>query len=187
MKIKSAVLILILNSTTWTVNTWILSTRVSQANANCVLIVLYRSPSASKAEFLNYFEGWCEENFSVMDNNIICGDFNINMLRSGNCESRSKFIIEENCMKQFVNYPTRITQFTETLIYLVCSNIEVCVDVLCDEKISDHSTLLIDNAVFKDKEFGKKIENRIKSNSAERMCGYLTDYEWDSTINVNLN
>lgn len=175
------------NSATMPENVWILSTRVSQTNTNCVVTVLYHSPSASETDFLNYFEDWCEEHLSVTDNNIICGDFNIDFLRRNNYVNRLKCILNESGMKQFVKDPTRVTHLTKTLIDLVCSDVEVSVEVLSDEKISDNSTLIIETSILKDKEYEKKYENRIQNYSAEKMREFLSEYDWNNTLNLNLN
>lgn len=64
----------------------------------------YRSPNLiSDSEFLTFFDEWCEQKIELSDMNIICGDFNIDLLTPDlYCESMKR-IIKSTGIKEIVN------------------------------------------------------------------------------------
>lgn len=97
-----------------------------------------------------------------------------------------KRIIQNTGMKQFVTQPTRITKTTRTLIDYVISNLNnLNVNVLLDEKISDHSSIVF------------KVKNKVLKNNITltKLCGYtkesfihnLTNVEWSLATGMSVN
>lgn len=174
-------------------NIWILSIKIYPSNRRvngCICSVVYHSPSASKADFLNYFEAWLEEKLDITEQHIICGDFNIDMMSNGLYSKRLQNIIEINGMRQFVQNATRITNLSSTMIDLVISNGETEVEILLDEKISDHCTLEIESQFIPANI--KNIENdttvvKMVGYSAQKFCEYLSSFDWQCIQEDDLN
>ncbi|RWS02969.1 endonuclease-reverse transcriptase-like protein, partial [Dinothrombium tinctorium] len=107
--------------------------------------VIYHSPSLDDNSFLKNFEEWLNEielkNFS---NFILCGDFNINLLKESKQKRDFLRIIDRFKLKQIQKSPTRITQFTRSLIDFIITNVEeIETNILEQYKISDHESIFI--------------------------------------------
>lgn len=106
------------------------------------LIVVCYSQSANVTSFLDYFENCCETNIDHSDVNIICGDFNINLLKKTNYSDKVLKIINNQGMKQFLKTPTRVTKTSKSLIdYVISNDYNIRVNVMLDQKINDHSSI----------------------------------------------
>lgn len=122
---------------------WMVSVDIKTAKHDKNKIVaVYMSANESKAEILNYFEQWLDEN--CLDCNlIICGDFNINVSEKTTYSQRLLRICSDFGLKQFVNSVTRRTNVSATTIDLCFSNQRVDVIITDDEQISDHHNMFI--------------------------------------------
>lgn len=187
--IKNRVKFSIVNSDIYRKNVWTLTLNVNCKQLNGNFAILYHSPSqivVKYEEFLDYFESWCENKIDHSHKNIICGDFNIDLLKTTGNGERIKRIIHNSGMKQLVTKPTRITNRTRTLIDYVISNVDnINVKVLLNDKISDHSTI----------NFEVKNEVIKRENKITKLCGYtkekfidkLSKIEWSASIDLNVN
>lgn len=102
-------------------NTWFLSVKVRKGIKKGLYSILYHSPNSSDTSFLDFFERMVETVLDEYENNILVGDFNINLLRTNNNTKRLSNIITMSGMKQLVKYPTRVTNTSSTMIDLVVS------------------------------------------------------------------
>ena len=119
---------------------WILFIKVQKSHFG----VVYRSPSSSEAEFIRNFQKWCYDNLDYDYVNIICGDFNINLLSENIYGKRLKCLFDEIGVKQFIGEPTRVATNSSTLIDFVISNdFNINAKVLNNLIISDHKTIYI--------------------------------------------
>ncbi|KAK9719200.1 Transposase IS4 [Popillia japonica] len=89
-------------------NTWILGIDVSYGFTKGFYGVLYHSPSTSDAEFLTFFDTWCDANLDSRGVFTVAGDFNIDMSKDTIYSKKLKNIIASNGMKQIVDTFTRI-------------------------------------------------------------------------------
>ena len=106
------------------------------------IFVIYRSPSSSKQEFLDFFENWLDVTRFLNKGTIISGDLNIDLLKTTPDSKRLKNIINLNNMKIINNEATRVTNDSATMIDLIISNIDQIIAECNDNmKMSDHDTL----------------------------------------------
>jgi len=108
--------------------------------------LVYRSPNASTADFLNEFERLCEEYIVNNAPVYVVGDFNINMHSNNQrpfYKNKLNAIIMFFNLKLLVKKFTRVEQNSKTIIDLFITNnvtIEVTVE---NEQIADHKMLEI--------------------------------------------
>lgn len=139
---------------------WIMSIKIFVDNTEWSITGLYRSPSPqyATATFINVFGEWCKEFIEKERNCIIAGDFNIDLLRNESVQMKNK--ISDECLKQIIREPTRITNMSKTLIdYLLvknyCQNVTYKIEHC--HKISDHETVLINVNIKKNLKKCRKI------------------------------
>lgn len=149
-------------------NMWILTIKIKQRTLSGLYSVLYRSPSKSVKDFLSYFSVWGEENLDYNESNVICGDFNIDILKESFYKSKMVKVIHDLGLKQCVEEPTRITNLSKTLIdYVLCTN-DLKTEVLVDDAVADHSTILfMENPATECTVVSKK--------TIEKMVGYSAE------------
>jgi exonuclease III len=89
-------------------------------NKKFIYGTVYHSPSSSDADFINFFENWCEEIFEKAENCdiIITGDFNIDFSQSNFYQKKLQIIFEAYGLKQMTQEMTRVTENTQSLIDL---------------------------------------------------------------------
>lgn len=169
---------------------WSLIINVNSKTINGDFAVVYHSPCSlivKYDEFLDYFENWCENTMNYNKKTVICGDFNIDLRKSSTHSERVKKIIQNMGMKQLVTKPTRITKNTNwTLIDYVISNMDdLNVNVLLDDKISDHSTIIFEvkNRVIKKDVTVTKLSGYTK----EAFINNLIQVEWSKSIGMSVN
>lgn len=108
---------------------------------------MYRSPSASEATFLDFFEQWCDSYVTEQEVNIIIvGDFNINVNKEYTYSIRLRNCLSNYGLKQHITDYTHITpQGRQTLIDLVitnyCSNFKC--SVMSQQIFNNHSLIEI--------------------------------------------
>ena len=120
---------------------WVLGIAIDEV-PHCSLNIacLYRSPSASRAEFLDILDEILDD--ILMKNLIIMGDFNIDLIKVDNYGEKLKSVMEKRGLHQLVKEPTRITQSSKTKIDLVFTNrSNISANVLNTPKLSDHSII----------------------------------------------
>ena len=60
-------------------NVWCIFVKLKHFNPKCQIGVVYHSPSTSDANFINYLNDILGQNCENSENNILIGDFNINL------------------------------------------------------------------------------------------------------------
>ncbi len=134
---------------------WSMSVKLNNYIDDLVLTILYNSPSNSKAEFLEYFETFVNDKIDNGKINIICGDFNYDLLKNEFYSNKMKRLLKSLGLKQLVKEPTRIaavnvelpdgsreTRISKTLIdFVICNFKYFDVNRMEDHKITDHQTL----------------------------------------------
>jgi Reverse transcriptase (RNA-dependent DNA polymerase) len=124
---------------------WICGIKFKTEKGNFKIFSIYRSPSGKTADFLTFFETWMPTHLTDASKVLITGDFNINLLDKRNPHSKqAKEIFYLNGMHQLIDFSTRVTETTETLIDFVLSN-SFSVSTLRSKKhkIGDHETIKI--------------------------------------------
>ena len=104
--------------------------------------VLYHSPSANKSEFLTYLKSTLETYCEGCNNNIIIGDFNINININTAYTAELINIFSSMAMKQLISFDIRVTEFSSTKIDLLYSTSDqVKTKCLNSCHITDHQTV----------------------------------------------
>lgn len=78
---------------------------------------------------MEYVEKWFEEDFECAMNNVICGDFNVDLMKKKNTSYAKRLIklMQFYGVKQIITEPTRITEYSKSKIDLVMTNGSVTV------------------------------------------------------------
>lgn len=125
---------------------WWLHIKIQNKNKIYNVIGVYRSPhkqNSPESIFIEFFESKMES-LNSNENQLILGDFNIDWFNNNNSKVKLSEIIKDNCFKQIITEPTRITATTSTLIDYAVSNIEyITVRTNPGMKISDHESFEI--------------------------------------------
>lgn len=118
---------------------WLLAIEVNK----CLIVIVYRSPSSSTAEFLIHFERIVEDIQALSNDNIyIVGDLNIDVGVSSFYEDKLIKLMKNIGLSQKVKDYTRITDISKTIIDLVFTNDEEAqVEVRRTPKITDHDII----------------------------------------------
>lgn len=188
MYIKRNISYQVIHNEAFKKNAWLLAIKVKSKVFDGNLVVVYHSPSQTDAEFVRYFQEWCEGNLNEEELNIITGDFNLDLLSGSFYSDKIRNVINSLGLKQLVNTPTRIVERSRTLIdYVISNHYKLKVNVLLDEKISDHSTIVIDlNKRFKD-ESKVSYKTKIVNYSTEKFTDNLLSVNWSESYGMNVN
>lgn len=182
MYIKNHIKVLEINRVVSGRSYWLLSTKLNIHGKIFFVVCLYRSPNSSCAEFMTFFETWCND--YVCDVNvplIIFGDFNINWLSSDFYSNKFKALANDMGLLQIVNEITRPAINGGTLIDLVFTNqISVNIKVLQVPRISDHFMISLETKLFSYSEPEPIIlESRGKKINFELIRNKLSQVVWD--------
>lgn len=177
----------IIESSTLEEKVWILSTKLFNCGVDYNVTVLYFSPNASKKTCIEYFDGWCNEHVIETSRQVVCGDFNVNLLKYGTYQTKIKNVMECHGLKQFVRQATRVTEHSKSKIDLVMSNLNVEANVLTTDIISDHSTLEIKIEGLVHEKEPQKIVKKLVDYKPEILRQTLNEYEWESILSDNLD
>lgn len=131
---------------------WLVHVNIFVENETWSLGVFYRSPDQRSivSNFINFFKDWCKEYMENELNCVIVGDGNINLLKEFYQARELKATICDEGLMQLVTQPTRITEYSKSLIdYVICKkdNVNVKYEIEHKNKISDHETIEINIAI----------------------------------------
>lgn len=108
---------------------------------NLLVFCVYRSPSSDPKEFLNKLDGMlCE--MPPSSKVILAGDFNIDFSDRHNINTTMlSNLLTSYGLLMHVNFPTRITDTSATIIDYVCSNIDGVTCSVLHSGLSDHEAV----------------------------------------------
>lgn len=164
---------------------------INLKNSECkgLLTVIYHSPSTSDAAFLRYLEEILETVINLEKMNIVIGDFNIDVSKNSYYSSALIRLIEDSGLTQKVNFYTRITETSKTIIDLDLTNVNnITVNPILKSKVSDHETLSI-KICDKTKTNCDIYKNIIswKHYTKETLCSLLTYINWSPFFVLDIN
>lgn len=179
----------VFNSSTLDEKVWILSVKIYNGGDEYVFTTVYFSPNGGKRTCLEFFDDWCDSNIYLARKQVICGDFNIDLLKYGTYQTKMRQLIASYGMKQFVKKATRITEHSKTKIDLVMSSMNMEAEPLLTDKISDHSTVQIKIDEFVCERVTTKTVKKLVDYTPEKFRQLLAEYDWDglSGESVTLN
>ncbi len=167
---------------------WILSVSVLSKQLKGIYTVVYHAPG-NDGVFLSYFSQWCDINLNYEQCNVICGDFNIDLLlQSDFYAKKMKQVIAGTGLKQLISEPTRLTKTSRTLIdYVLTNNFDIKTKVLTSDIISDHSTISIDLVkLVSNNQMNLKTEKLVKY-SSEVFKNDLLSVSWENMNHSDIN
>lgn len=160
---------------------WMLSLEVVIAGQKYLCSVLYHPPQLENAKFMDYFTSYLDRVSDIDGTNIIMGDFNYDLLNTSYYADKITNIIYSNGFSQIVNFPTRITDKSETLIdFIVTNEKSLKCTVHLTPRIGDHCLLSINLEKAKEYPFETTQFKRCTKN-------YNTDYLQNSLLNTTYN
>lgn len=127
---------------------WCLAIELFDSAINGMYSVMYRSPAANINECFEFTDKFLEKTINPNKLNVVTGDININM-NDLNTNSRALlYLFEKHGLSLIVNFDTRVTNTSQTLIdYVLTNNKEkVSCKPIEHENISDHKTISIEIA-----------------------------------------
>lgn len=159
---------------------WILVVKIRIQNAIWNIVTLYRSPGMIVSDFVSSLENFLENNMKFGENQVVCGDFNIDYNAETNDKGKINALIKDFGLKQMVNEHTRITNSSKTIIDYVLVDHFTSVSVLVNKNwnISDHETLWI--------KLRCKSENLKLANQFSYIC-YNKEILFDELAKNNFN
>lgn len=165
-------------NTCYSNNIWCIVFQIKNCLLKGLYIVLYRSPSSSVPLFLNVFENLCQ---SYVDPSKMCvtmGDFNIDVSKISTYSKKLSDIITDSGQQQIVDYYTRVTSSSNTIIDLVITNTPSIKTNKSEDKISDHETIEVKLPVYKPNELSTKSYVSWKNYSKDLLIEILTRQNW---------
>lgn len=170
-------------------NLWCLSIHCKCREINGIYTAIYHSPNSSDAEFVQYFTDMLENNFESNKLNVFIGDFNINMNKRYTYSDKLSQVLDLYGLKQLINFPTRITDNSSTIIDLVISNDNsIKCKARSDWKISDHETIQIE--ITSNAQCERSVNRCITSwdrYNADDLTSQLSGLDWNEWYGLNLN
>lgn len=170
---------------------WIIIVKLTVGTHSIYVGVIYRSPSSSMVEFLNYLEEILEREDLMGRYFILMGDFNIDVKQNSFYARKIKTIIKRNQKTQLVDFATRTTLHSSTIIDLVITNKEHDVAVRAlDNRISDHSIIecKMEIGVHNRDRQSSKFQRKCGARQLEALQSELMKTEWNLNYsNVNMS
>lgn len=119
---------------------------VNAKNNKIIVGCIYRSPSGDTAQFMELLEDTLSYLYNCSSSIILCGDWNINHLLETPTKKRLDIIMNTYNLVQIVNFPTRITHNSTTLIDCIYLDVTQFKKVAAFQHInglSDHDAQII--------------------------------------------
>ena len=127
---------------------------VYSKNKKIIVGSIFRSPSGDIAQFMELLEDALSFLYNCSSSIILCGDWNINYLLETPTKKRLDIITNAYNLVQIVNFPTRITHKSATLIdciYLDVMQFKKVAAFQHINSISDHDAqiIMLDSTMIK--------------------------------------
>ena len=110
------------------------------------IMLVYNPPNDNKFtfvdEFVKHLEAISNKNYRA----VICGDFNINILKSNNLSSKYIDAVENNGFNQLIKQPTRVGYNSETLLdHMIVKDVNVkAAYALENQSFSEHFPIILE-------------------------------------------
>lgn len=123
-------------------NVWCLAIEVLQDELKGIYCVIYHSPSTSDAKCLEFLSNICDILVNLLKTCVVIGDFNIDMTSNTRYSIKLEQLMQSVGLRQIVNFYTRVTNTSNTLIDLIFTNEDRFLSkCLMNDKVSDHETI----------------------------------------------
>ncbi|XP_067637352.1 uncharacterized protein [Eurosta solidaginis] len=168
---------------------WCVVLKTTRSTIKWQIGVVYHSPNTSDAEFIRYMGEMLDEYFNENGNNVIIGDFNINMNVKSTYSNQLNQTFTSMSMRQLINFNTRITESSQTKIDLLYSNSgDIEIQNLENQRISDHETICIKLPVQKNYKM-RVYDNRLcwDNYTEENLLNHLRNYNLAELTNCDID
>lgn len=116
-----------------------------------VIVCIYRPPNGSEGVFIEILSDILNKLCNLFRKNykhIVCGDFNINLLKDSSHAKSFRDLMYSFDMKQTISEPTRITENSATLVDNIFINFENDIQgQVISNSLSDHEAQILDVSV----------------------------------------
>lgn len=168
---------------------WCLSIELLGCTMRGIYSVIYRSPAYNFNLSSELFDSFLEKTVKLNKLNIITGDVNVDMNVTNNNTRCINSLLNKHGLKLIVNFNTRVTNESQTLIDYVITNESdrvKCKPLPCDI-ISDHET--IDIVIFRQNYFIGSDEYVMSWNeySKDKLIRNLRNCDWSLFNLVNID
>ena len=154
------------------------------------VVVLYRPPNTDVKEFINHFSNLLKK-LPTNKPVYIMGDFNIDLLKKDVLNINTDF---SNIMYSYNYYPlittpTRITQFTSTLIdNIFCNSLMDHISSVINTDISDHFPIFTSFKLFSTTSVtnsNSHHKHNFSSTNLIKLKDHLDQYNWETVMTTN--
>jgi hypothetical protein len=168
---------------------WLCGIKFKTEKGAFKIFSLYRSPTSKTSEFITFFENWLPTQLEGGGKVIITGDFNINLHEDKNNYSKEiKQIFFLNGIQQLVDFSTRVTKSTDTLIDFVLTNdfLNASASRMGKYKVADHETIKVKCQFFNPRDKTPRIRSTTdwKNFDHETLNKYISE---NITFNENMD
>lgn len=120
-----------------------LSIEILDNSIKRIFAVIYRSPAFCFSDCREFFDEFLEKTIKLNKMNIIVGDINVNMNEINTSSRALNCLFDRHGLNLIVDFNTRVTNISQTLIDLVITNKpeSVSCSTIPNEKITDHETI----------------------------------------------
>lgn len=166
-------------------NLWCIVFEIKKCDLKGIYTLLYHSPSTSDKHFLELFEHLCTKFVDPLKMCVTVGDFNIDVSKATTYSERLNDLIIDSGQKQIVDYFTRVTKESKTIIDLIITNNIFATSSTSDARITDHETLEITTTAREDKNDTYKTIISWKNYSKELLNEVLLRIGWNDFYDIN--
>ena len=164
---------------------WILGIEIKIGKENFQIITIYHPPNTKDNLFTEYFEKLIE-NIEFKGNLIITGDFNFDFQKETYYVKKIKRMLYQNGLYQIIKSPTRITQYSSTIIdYVITNKKDTSHVVHLTPKISDHNIITVDTNELQTKNKNEHVvvkKRLLKNYNLNLFQSLLIDKPWNNNI-----
>lgn len=157
--------------------------KINCLNSKLILICIYRPPNTAISTFTSELEALINK-YDSKNKVLIIGDFNINLLNTHKHEPTANFnnMLTSNKFLPLINKPTRITEYTSTLIDNFFSNYlyDSMNTAVIYNSISDHLPILLtyDTKPIRSETIINKTSRIINDNNISNFISKLQSVDW---------
>lgn len=162
---------------------WSLGVTLQIKKEDLLVGAIYRSPSGSSHDFLEYLEEQLNNDVLGQRKVVLMGDLNIDFLVNDRDSRKLKRIIHSAGFKQIVTKATRITERSATLIDHIITNVFTLVEIPRNfPKISDHDIIGVNIKIEDKKQTSKNTFTRnLSEQNIQNIVGDLIGEAWNYT------
>jgi exonuclease III len=148
-------------------------------NNKLMVFCIYRPPSGDLETFFDRLENTLSRHCLKDRKIVLCGDLNIDLTKTNNCSRRLRDILTTHNIFNKVDFQTRVTSTSSSLLDVMCTNIEDTDCYPIDNGLSDHNAQILSLLIPIGNTFSNPMTKRNFSNkNIFRFCKLLKAVDW---------